>query len=65
MRAALESAPGATEVAVLIGPEGDFSPEEVAAAREAGFIPVHLGSSRLRTETAAVAAASFVYYHFL
>ena len=65
MRAALESAPGATEVAVLIGPEGDFSPEEVAAAREAGFIPVHLGSSRLRTETAAIAAASFVYYHFL
>ena len=65
MRAALESVPGATSVTVLIGPEGDFSLEEVAAARAAGFIPVHLGTSRLRTETAAVAAAAFVYYHFL
>ena len=65
MSAALESAPGATDITVLIGPEGDFSPEEVEAARSAGYIPVHLGSSRLRTETAAVAAAAFVYYHFL
>ncbi|MCF0180765.1 MAG: 16S rRNA (uracil(1498)-N(3))-methyltransferase [Muribaculaceae bacterium] len=39
---------------VLIGPEGDFSPEEVAAALKAGFVPVTLGESRLRTETAAV-----------
>ena len=53
------------DITVLIGPEGDFSPEEVEAARSAGYIPVHLGSSRLRTETAAVAAAAFVYYHFL
>jgi 16S rRNA (uracil1498-N3)-methyltransferase len=41
---------------VLIGPEGDFSPEEVEQAKKAGFIPVRLGPSRLRTETAAVAA---------
>lgn len=41
---------------VLIGPEGDFSKDEVDRARSAGFIPVSLGSSRLRTETAGLAA---------
>lgn len=41
---------------ILIGPEGDFSPEEVEAAKSFGFVPVKLGPSRLRTETAAVAA---------
>lgn len=41
---------------VLIGPEGDFSREEVDAALAAGFQSVHLGMSRLRTETAALAA---------
>lgn len=41
---------------VLIGPEGDFSKEEVALAKENGFIPVSLGKARLRTETAAVVA---------
>ena len=48
-------------IAILIGPEGDFSPEEAALAREAGWIPVSLGESRLRTETAAVVAATAVY----
>ena len=41
---------------ILIGPEGDFSPEEVEQAKEKGFVPVKLGPYRLRTETAAVAA---------
>ncbi len=41
---------------ILIGPEGDFSREEVDCALENGFIAVSLGDSRLRTETAAVAA---------
>ena len=41
---------------VLKGPEGDFSKEEVALAKEYGFIPVSLGEARLRTETAAVVA---------
>lgn len=41
---------------VLIGPEGDFSIEEVKAALAAGFQPITLGKSRLRTETAALAA---------
>ena len=48
-------------VLILIGPEGDFSPEEAALAREKGWIPVSLGESRLRTETAAVVAATAVY----
>ena len=59
------SAPTSPEVIVLIGPEGDFSPEEVRAAIAAGFIPVSLGSSRLRTETAAVTAAEAVYLSLL
>ena len=41
---------------VLIGPEGDFSKEEVELAKEYGFVPVSLGEARLRTETAAVVA---------
>lgn len=41
---------------VLVGPEGDFSIEEVQAAEAAGFQPISLGKSRLRTETAALAA---------
>ena len=49
------------DVTVLIGPEGDFSPEEARLAIDNGYIPVHLGSSRLRTETAAVLAAAAVY----
>lgn len=51
------------EYIVLIGPEGDFSREEVRLATEAGFIPVHLGESRLRTETAALAAVFAAYYN--
>ena len=41
---------------VIIGPEGDFSVEEVALAEQYGFKPVTLGTSRLRTETAALVA---------
>ena len=41
---------------VLIGPEGDFTPQEVTQAIEAGFKAVSLGQSRLRTETAGIAA---------
>ena len=44
------------EATVLIGPEGDFSPEEVELAIKAGYRPISLGSSRLRTETAALVA---------
>lgn len=53
------------QVVVLIGPEGDFSREEADAAVAAGYVPVHIGASRLRTETAAIAAVSMVYYRNL
>lgn len=44
------------DIIILIGPEGDFSPEEVTMAIDAGFVPVTFGNTRLRTETAAIAA---------
>ena len=53
------------EIIILIGPEGDFSHAEAELALSRGFIPVHLGDSRLRTETAALAAVSAVYFHHL
>jgi len=47
--------------AILIGPEGDFSPEEIEMALGAGFVPVSLGDARLRTETAALAACQTIH----
>ena len=44
------------ELTVMIGPEGDFSIDEVKEAVEAGYQSVHLGTSRLRTETAGLSA---------
>lgn len=52
-------------ITIMIGPEGDFSPEEARLAIESGFVPVHLGPSRLRTETAAVTAVTACYLHSL
>ena len=49
-----------TDTLVLIGPEGDFSDEEITEARDQGFVPVQLGPSRLRTETAGVVACHTV-----
>ena len=46
------------DAVVLIGPEGDFSEEEIALALDCGFQPVSLGPSRLRTETAALYAVT-------
>ena len=46
------------DAVVLIGPEGDFSPEEITLALDCGFQPVSLGPSRLRTETAALYAVT-------
>jgi 16S rRNA (uracil1498-N3)-methyltransferase len=46
---------------VLIGPEGDFSIDEVRQAVAAGFISVDLGKSRLRTETAGFAAVMMMH----
>jgi len=50
----------AKDIMVLIGPEGDFSPEEVDMAIAAGFIPVSLGAQVLRVDTAAIAVAAYV-----
>lgn len=53
------------EIVVLIGPEGDFSKAEAELALANGFIPVHLGTSRLRTETAALTAVSAAYFRMI
>jgi 16S rRNA (uracil1498-N3)-methyltransferase len=47
---------------ILIGPEGDFSPNEIATTLSSGFLPLTLGNNRLRTETAALAACFEVNY---
>lgn len=50
------------DAVILIGPEGDFSQEEISMAVNKGFKPITLGKSRLRTETAAVFACSSVNF---
>ena len=49
-----------TQSLILIGPEGDFSKEEIAIALQNNFIPISLGQTRLRTETAAMVAATLL-----
>lgn len=56
-RAFLPAVMGQESKTVMVGPEGDFSADEVEKAIAAGFVPVSLGESRLRTETAALYAA--------
>jgi 16S rRNA (uracil1498-N3)-methyltransferase len=48
------------DVLILIGPEGDFSPDEIEMALTNGFIPVVMGKNRLRTETAGIVACMSV-----
>ena len=48
------------KITILIGPEGDFTPEELNEAVTAGFVPVSLGPSRFRTETAGIVACRTV-----
>lgn len=50
-----------SDMMLLVGPEGDFSPREVGQAIECGFLPVTFGLSRLRTETAALYALQAVH----
>jgi 16S rRNA (uracil1498-N3)-methyltransferase len=47
---------------IMIGPEGDFTREEIDSAVNRDFFQVHLGQSRLRTETAGVAACHSIYF---
>lgn len=49
------------DTVILIGPEGDFSPQEIEATINSGFVPVSLGECRLRTETAALAACQTIH----
>jgi 16S rRNA (uracil1498-N3)-methyltransferase len=51
-----------TDALILIGPEGDFSDEEISLALNAGFTGISLGKSRLRTETAGIAACHSVHF---
>lgn len=51
-----------SDALVLIGPEGDFSEKEIRSAIKSGYRPVHLGSSRLRAETAGIAACHSIYF---
>ncbi|TBN06841.1 16S rRNA (uracil(1498)-N(3))-methyltransferase [Hyunsoonleella flava] len=51
-----------TDVTILIGPEGDFSTKEIELALNHNFIPVTLGGTRLRTETAAIVACHSVAF---
>jgi 16S rRNA (uracil1498-N3)-methyltransferase len=51
-----------TDITILIGPEGDFSVKEITEALKNNFIPVTLGETRLRTETAAIVACHSVAF---
>ena len=55
-----EELKGKKDILILIGPEGDFSKEEVDLAIKFGYFPVSLGDSRLRTETAGIVACTTV-----
>ena len=59
-KTALSAIPSSGHTVILIGPEGDFSPKEIEAARQQQFIPVSLGDTRLRTETAGMVAAALL-----
>jgi 16S rRNA (uracil1498-N3)-methyltransferase len=57
----IEPVPAERSALVLIGPEGDFTTEEVQLSLREGFVAVSLGDTRLRTETAGVAAAVWMH----
>lgn len=62
-RKSIKDLTGSGPFTLLVGPEGDFTAREVEAALSAGYLPFHLGTSRLRTETAAVHICSAVNLH--
>jgi 16S rRNA (uracil1498-N3)-methyltransferase len=64
LREVLRAHPGTTAATLLIGPEGDFTPEETAAALADGFLPVSLGDIVLRVETATLFCLSALRYEF-
>jgi len=64
-RETLAAQPELESLTILIGPEGDFSPEETEAALAAGYLPVTLGDLVLRVETATMFCLSAVRFQFL
>jgi len=58
----LKDIPRAASLAMFIGPEGGFTPEEINQARQARTLPINLGPRILRTETAAIVAVSLLLY---
>ncbi|MES2657393.1 MAG: 16S rRNA (uracil(1498)-N(3))-methyltransferase [Verrucomicrobiota bacterium] len=64
LRKVLKDHPATNQVTLLVGPEGDFSAEETAAAIAAGFLPISLGSIVLRVETATLFCLSALRYEF-
>ena len=64
LRQILHDHPGSREVSLLVGPEGDFHPEETAAALQAGYQAASLGSIILRVETAAMFCLSALRCEF-
>ena len=64
IRETLRSHPDVREATLLIGPEGDFTAEEIQAAIDAGFLPVSLGNIVLRVETATLFCVSALSYEY-
>jgi 16S rRNA (uracil1498-N3)-methyltransferase len=62
LREAIPAASSPRKIIVMIGPEGDFTPAEIGEARARGFLPISLGRSVLRSETAAIYTLSAVIY---
>ena len=62
LRDVLRSRGNCGRVAMMVGPEGGFEPEEVRRAQEEGFIPVTLGQRIMRTETAAIVLVGILQY---
>ena len=62
MKQLIESAGSGQQIAVFIGPEGGFDPEEIRLATEAGILPITLGKRILRTETAGFTTIAWLMY---
>lgn len=64
LKQVMDDSPLPSSISLLVGPEGGFTPEEINALQDKGFINASLGPKILRTETAPVAAVAAVIYHF-
>jgi 16S rRNA (uracil1498-N3)-methyltransferase len=64
LKSLLRSTPEANRITGMVGPEGGFPPDEVKAAREAGFLPIYLGRRILRAETAALTLVAILQYEW-